>query len=199
MKRREYRWRDKPKVDKSGLKFGRLTVVSFSHYEPRKTSGGRDIFWKCVCDCGGEKIANNSRLLSGSTRSCGCLHQERMKALHKGNVNKNAAFDAIVRDYKRGAKARGLEFSLTVEQIKELIQQRCFYCCCSPSKVRDRNGKHIFKESVMIYNGIDRVDNNVGYVYNNCVPCCEECNWAKGSRTQKEFLEWISRLIENRS
>lgn len=32
--------------------------------------------WKCQCDCGNEKIAYSSYLLTGRTSSCGCLKKE---------------------------------------------------------------------------------------------------------------------------
>ena len=42
-----------------------------------------------------------------------------------------------------------------------------------------------------IYNGIDRLDNNEGYLPSNVVTCCKICNRAKHSLTVVEFLEWV--------
>lgn len=198
VERRESRWRKEPQKDKSGMRFGMLVVEKFSHYR-LSAKGGRRLIWDCVCDCGTRKKIENSSLLAGHSKSCGCLHKQRLKTLHKGNVKKDAAFDAVVRDYKRIAKSRNLEFALSEKQIRDLTSQDCFYCGQEPSKVKDKNGQHIFKESVYIYNGIDRIDNSVGYVYDNCVTCCTECNWAKGTRTQEEFLNWIFRLIKHKA
>ncbi len=50
-----------------GKKFGRLTIV-----ENQGSSKGHSKF-KCLCDCGKEKIVLGSSLRNGSTRSCGCL------------------------------------------------------------------------------------------------------------------------------
>lgn len=52
-----------------GQRFTRLTVVS----EAPQKHGRR---WFCLCDCGGEKIAHQSNLKRGLTRSCGCLRRE---------------------------------------------------------------------------------------------------------------------------
>lgn len=41
------------------------------------------------------------------------------------------------------------------------------------------------------YNGLDRVDSNLGYVAGNVVPCCRWCNQAKSSRPVGEFLTWL--------
>jgi hypothetical protein len=32
--------------------------------------------WKCLCDCGRECVARQDKLLSGRTKSCGCLNAE---------------------------------------------------------------------------------------------------------------------------
>jgi len=189
------RKRTEPKVDKSGRKYGKLIVLKFSHYKQEK-SGSQRAFWECECECGNTTVVNNSNLVSGNCRSCGCLHQERLKRLHESNIKQDVAFQAIIRDYKRGAKQRGFDFLLTKDQFRQLTKQNCFYCGIEPQRIKDRNGQHVFKNSVYVYNGIDRIDNNVGYVFENCVTCCTECNWAKGTKTQKEFLRWIERMIQ---
>lgn len=51
----------------SGLKFGKLLVV--------EEDKNKEIY-KCVCDCGNEKILKRSNLLGG-TKSCGCLMKNR--------------------------------------------------------------------------------------------------------------------------
>lgn len=53
--------------DLSGKRFGKLLVVGFDHY------GEGQSYWKCRCDCGGEKVAGRRMLQKGSTKSCGCL------------------------------------------------------------------------------------------------------------------------------
>ena len=44
--------------DITGLKFGRLLVISFSHMDRH---GGS--VWNCLCDCGTEKIIRGNPLL----------------------------------------------------------------------------------------------------------------------------------------
>ena len=50
--------------DLTGKKFARLYVV-------RQHNGTRK--WECRCDCGAVTILPANRLLSGNTKSCGCL------------------------------------------------------------------------------------------------------------------------------
>lgn len=56
----------------TGQKFGRLHVIT----EAYKTRNG--IMWECRCECGTVKPISGSKLVSGSTRSCGCLRIERV-------------------------------------------------------------------------------------------------------------------------
>ena len=60
-------------VDKEiGKRYGRLTVVGFSHYKQYRTRNCTP-YVKCVCDCGNEKTICLYSLLYGLTQSCGCL------------------------------------------------------------------------------------------------------------------------------
>lgn len=59
-----------------GSRFGRLTVVDLAddYVDPRGRHRKR---YKCVCDCGNEKIIIGESLSRGLTLSCGCLQKER--------------------------------------------------------------------------------------------------------------------------
>ena len=54
------------KLDLTGQRFGRLTVVG-----PVENIGSRTA-WLCRCDCGRETVVKTHRLRSGHTASCGC-------------------------------------------------------------------------------------------------------------------------------
>ena len=57
--------------DLSGLRFGRLKA----DYPCSRNSLGR-IMWSCTCECGGHVECQVGNLMSGHTKSCGCLQQE---------------------------------------------------------------------------------------------------------------------------
>lgn len=59
--------------DLKGNRYGRLTVESFSH-------AGKDAVWHCICDCGNTVNVRRGNLVTGSTKSCGCLKIERIKS-----------------------------------------------------------------------------------------------------------------------
>ena len=55
-------------------------------------------------------------------------------------------------------------------------------------------GKHGVSDEIL-YNGIDRLENTIGYEDSNCVPACKICNFAKRNLSQKQFYDWIKRLV----
>lgn len=61
-------------LDLTGQRFGRLTVISFSHKNKRGV-----VYWSCKCDCGKETVASRSDLRGGNTQSCGCYRLQRIK------------------------------------------------------------------------------------------------------------------------
>ena len=50
-------------------RFGKLIAL-----EPTNARKHGSIIWKCKCDCGNEIYVSAENLLSGNTKSCGCLH-----------------------------------------------------------------------------------------------------------------------------
>ena len=62
------------RVDLTGQKIGRLTVIEEDRTRPRDPHGER--FWVCRCECGNIKtIIQSSLRKANGTRSCGCLHR----------------------------------------------------------------------------------------------------------------------------
>lgn len=59
-----------PISDLTGSTFGRLTPVKYAF-----TKGNK--FWHCVCACGNKPIIRGAYLVSGHTKSCGCILAER--------------------------------------------------------------------------------------------------------------------------
>lgn len=81
---------------------------------------------------------------------------------------------------KRKQKRTEVDFTLTLEQFADITSQVCHYCDgYSPG--------HDFC-------GVDRVDNDKGYVADNCVPCCSTCNFMKRNLTKEQFLEHVERI-----
>jgi hypothetical protein len=168
--------------DLTGHKFGSLTVI-----ERAKNS-----LWICQCDCGNTKIAANWQLRNKDTTSCGCRY-------NGPRVSAEQAVTTYLWDqYKGHAKLRGYDFDLSKEEVGEFVTSNCFYCGCPPNNLFKFKKKHkIMNYPPFFYNGIDRVDNNIGYLLDNCVSCCWMCNRAKGNFEVHFFKEWIDRVYEH--
>lgn len=59
--------------DIAGRRYGRLTVIDFSHAE--RQGGDRHNYWRYWCDCGAEKTLKATRFTR--VRSCGSLRMRR--------------------------------------------------------------------------------------------------------------------------
>lgn len=87
------------------------------------------------------------------------------------------------------ARGRGRPFRLSVAEFSQLISANCAYCGGPPrNKLKNRN--YIF-----FYQGIDRLDNDKGYVPGNCVPCCSRCNSIKGEHLSHEEMILVASLL----
>jgi hypothetical protein len=167
-------------------RFDRLLVIRLDG------TGKQGARWECVCDCGNIVVTSSYSLRRGQTRSCGCYQIEQTRNAARIEYGESA-FNLLLGAYKKGAKKRGLEFSLSKEMFREITKQNCFYCGKEPSQIMSNkcnNGDYI-------YNGIDRIDSNLGYVDNNVVPCCYTCNFMKGSMKYADFYNAIIQIYNN--
>jgi len=174
---------NKPEL-KPGEKFNRLTVLKLSHSDKRWRK------WYLVsCDCGKEKTVMGAAMISGNTKSCGCLAKETKQAKR---ISKNHSdITAVILGYKRHAERRGFKWLLSREFIERLIKQDCVYCGSKPSNIKKT------KNSIgggLVYSGIDRIDSSKDYTEDNVVACCRVCNYAKSNMDVNEFKDWAIKL-----
>jgi hypothetical protein len=61
-----------------GMRFGHLTVIGTTWVNTKPHQR-----WRCICDCGKEKISKTNALWSGHNKSCGCrAHTIHGKSYH---------------------------------------------------------------------------------------------------------------------
>lgn len=171
--------------DISGQRFGKLVVV-----EPLGVTSHNYIVWRCICDCGNKIEVRSSCLKSGQTRSCGCLHRESALERQPRFSFGEASFRRLFSHYMSNANKRRIDFSLTDSDFRSIINQSCYYCGKEPSQTVK---SYPTGKDFLVYNGVDRVDNSIGYTLENCVPCCKMCNWTKRDMSKKEFIAWIEK------
>lgn len=174
-------------IDITNFKYGKLTVLKYLGINYRRSS-----VWECVCDCGKLVRTSSTVLRTGSIKSCGCITVERLKKLDRCRDEIEVGVNRVTRSYKRGAKNRNLEFNLSFDQVKDIIFQNCHYCGIAP-----KNICKLTKKRFITYSGIDRIINDLGYLPDNVLPCCSECNTMKSDMNLTEFCEYVNRLIKH--
>lgn len=182
-------------IDISGQRYGKLTVISFVGMERK---GNAKIYrWLCQCDCGNTKVVSVGNLRRSNpykaTKSCGCGKGKGSTRIGNRLPAGEALINSLYSNYKFNAKNRDLAFELSKEEFKRIINLDCFYCGDSPSGIKSVKGC----VGTMIYNGIDRLDSDVGYIEGNVVPCCKQCNIAKNDTPYKKFKNWILRVSDH--
>ena len=126
---------------------------------------------------------------SGSSRKKLCSDKCRIQKhlVHAAKIREKALLTGIFHgrtweehyylQYKRGALGKEIVFALTIDEFSQFWKQPCHYCGTSISMI-----------------GIDRTDNNKGYVIENCVPCCTTCNKMKRDMEYHDFIDHCSRV-----
>lgn len=172
----------RPAIDITGKVYDTLTVIQ--KIEQRANSG--ELLWELLCDCGETCYATSSSLRRGRRNFCSKCRDE---------VSVNSPLKGLYANYKRGATKRGYIFDLDINQFKAIITSDCSYCGEPPNqwykKEKAKEGLH--------YNGIDRVDNAIGYTIENVTPCCKYCNMAKQRFHVDDFTAWLDRVAERRN
>jgi hypothetical protein len=167
----------------AGQTINRLTVEGLAYRDKRHRK-----FYDFLCACGTRKTLNGALVVSGNTKSCGCLSVERKLAQRL--PNDRGMINQIILQAKRHARSRGLVWELSFTFVDSAVRKPCDYCGDPAGNIKiNRHNPEGFR-----YNGLDRVDSSLGYLETNVVPCCWRCNYAKGDMPLDEFRAWAKRL-----
>lgn len=168
-----------------GKKVNKLTILSISGYIRRAdidTSFIPAVHVKC--ECGTEFVTSFYRVRNGRTPSCGCINK-----LYHEDPTKGSCMDLMNR-YQHSAGKRNYSFELSYEEFREITSKSCHYCGVEPKQSRHPHNC----QAPYLHNGIDRKDSKIGYVLDNCLPCCAICNRAKSDMSYEDFLKYLFRI-----
>lgn len=153
-------------------------------------------YWECAClGCG-----NVMEVIEGHLKKSanGCQDCSRKNVLgpklgkwvrEKRKVYADSGIGSLYRVYQRNmAEKRGLAFKLSYQAFSNIVSRDCYYCGAKPRPY------NIGSYSDVKANGVDRVNNNLGYVESNCVPCCTECNREKNDLTRERVYKFFPDL-----
>lgn len=182
-----------PKVKyESGQRYGIFTLIKLS-FNKKSKNDNIIPYWECKCDCGKTFFVATKHMRT-RLKSCGCLSiSNRFKNNDKTSLE--IVGNYRLGHYKNASKRRLLSWDLPENKFIELLFSNCYYCKSPPLTLLK------VKKHKLMVNGVDRVNNDLGYSINNCVACCKFCNRAKNNATLEDFTNWINRIkkYENRN
>lgn len=98
--------------------------------------------------------------------------------------HRDAAPHRRYKQVKATAKRRGMPFNLTFKHFYSLIlPNMCYYC---KGKIEGMGG------------GLDRLDSYRGYIKNNVVACCLECNVVKSNLLTADEMVSVIKLLKRK-
>jgi hypothetical protein len=102
-----------------GQKFGRLTVLN----GPISRRGRNH--WFCSCQCGNTTVVAVDKLISGHTRSCGCLEKETTPALTHGESRNGKVSGRLHMFLAAKARAKKSDILFTIQLSDLIIPEKC--------------------------------------------------------------------------
>ena len=134
----------------TGRKFGNL--IALCRYE--SGLNGKSA-WICKCDCGNKKVVRTTDLLSGKTKSCGCMRSASAKNTGIKNAIHGMSGSRLYKIWggmKRRHRISGFEHAIVCEEWQDF---RNFFKWAMDNGYTDELT-------------IDRIDNKMGYSPDNC-------------------------------
>lgn len=166
----------------------------------------KSVRYSCICLCGKTRVVRATELRTGKVTHCGCknfVYKTHSNAIYSEEM---ASYRSKATQYRSSAKARDIEFKITIEEAVEMLKGNCGYCGSEPNTThnvrlnRNKNkpstsyAYNNSKKYSIKYNGIDRINNKLGYTNDNTISCCFQCNMSKAEFTEKEFKDWIKKV-----
>lgn len=166
----------------------KLTVIKFL----KKTNSGR--YWLCKCECGGEKEISSSNFVRGSGTN-NCKNCKKVLAHNRKYVGELGGLYWC--HLKASAKARNIDFNITMEEAWELFLKQNRRCKLSGIELSmgfwnsKKNGRNKIEKGTA---SLDRIDSTKPYSLENCQWIHKDINWIKNKLNQNYFL-YLCRTI----
>lgn len=184
------------KNDLAGQKFGHLLGIKPLY----KDKTYHKYMWAFICElCGNGHIASGIDVKRGRIKSCGCLKNTREKnGLWKGYYEISGS---TYGHYKEIAEKRGIEFSVSIEDLwNQYINQneRCVYTniklILSSTNNISSNGS---ANRTPLNASLDRIDSDKGYIPGNVQWVFKPINIMKGSLSHVDFIRICKLIYDN--
>lgn len=167
--------------DLSGKKFDKLTAIKINRVVKMVS------YWDFQCDCGNSKTARGSHVSAGKIKTCGdCGATPEQEFFFKKDIYRNH----LTSLKRRTSKNKLIENNLSFDNYVDICSKPCVYCGLMDVK-KYSNG------AVISFNGVDRIDSNIGYTLENSQPCCGRHNLAKRTFSHEDYIKDIKIQYEH--
>jgi len=179
-----------------GKKFNKLLVLK----RINERGNRKQIKWECICDCGNKHIVTGESLRHNKSKSCRCLkHESKNKIIDRELALFKSLYSSTI---LKISKKKGYKTDIDFDFFLKLVKSKCFYCGIEYSNsAKDYNSyrgiKKKVSDTIIFFNGIDRINSNKGYYKDNVVSCCKHCNTAKNIMDIEVFKKYIKRVYEH--
>lgn len=137
----------------------------------------------CQCDCGNIITVRGDILRLGKIKSCGCLNRTGF-----GEIS-GSKWASI----KGGARARNLEFNITIEFAWQLFLDQNKKCALTGWPI-----ELYYSRDIQNTASLDRRDNKVGYTKENVQWTHVDANFAKQEYDQEYFIDLCEAIYKNK-
>lgn len=173
----------------AGRKIGQLTVIK--RIEDKINCDGHPVIqWECQCECGLKVIRVSTHLRRGN---CCCVECKKKIDKIKSFQGYEDISGILWNSIHRGARNRGIEFTITKEYAWNLFlkqNKKCAISGCDLVFAKNKRGQIEGKTTA----SLDRIDSSKGYIENNVQWVHKWINVMKSDFTQDEFLEICERI-----
>lgn len=152
----------------------------------------KDRRFNAICKCGEKRTVRQYAIVHQKKlqcKSCG------WKQLGIKKQKPEAGLNNLYLHYVKASERREIEFKLDKKTVKQITSSNCHYCG-KPPELLSFSARTWDNRSQYIYNTIDRINSNIGYFKENCVPSCKQCNIAKASMSTEEYISFIKRVYK---
>lgn len=165
-----------------GEKHTRNTVIDVKH-------GSGKVNYLVQCDCGDFRWARSDILKKNKWGCKSCA-----KELGRKKFGEEHSINNAWKSLTNNAKNRGILVEISKEDFVQIAKMDCFYCGEHPKEKIYYDQPEWSTPAKL--NGIDRVDNSIGYTLDNIVASCYICNRGKMDLSLEDFKAWIIKLSQ---
>ena len=173
LKKHEYYERNKEKIAKKSAEYRE------THKEQKAASD------KKYAQENKEKIQQYQKEYREEHKLSNAEYQKQYRIKNKDRLDEYKKSPHIrYKVYQNNARNKDRNFDLSEDDFINMTSQPCIYC-----------GEYSDTYNGEWFNGIDRIDSNLGYSLDNCVPCCAICNRMKMDLDVNNWIDKMKQII----